>query len=601
MRLFLACLFLLLLPLAPRARAQAARDVFSGHVVAVTAGDTLDVKVGGGWTVTVRLHGIECPDKPRALRETVTRYTARLTLDTDVRVEVRGTATRSVVYGEVYPAGGQDSVNVRLARVGLARWASVYAPDRTDIRAAADGAQRERRGIWGANDGANIVLPPSASEAQKARAEAQKAQATPTPRAIATPAPRVVTSPHPAPKPNKRDKTNKPHPPTHRPTVPTASPSAPLFLPAPFVGALVGFAAALALLFVYALVRALPPTPPRFVALALVAICFGGVGALLAALPTPALSSLLSSPSRGVAGIALPAACLLPATGLLLLRAGIRRLRDASRLRGAAVDPRAAAPGFVKLNGTARSVAGELAASDVGNLPGLFVRETTARYTAETTHGKRLPAPRWQTLRDTMLAVDFELFSTAGDGTGSAVVLAAQDDDVLRATVPARWLPYHVARFYNEIPAAVWQAKPYEGDTRTEVYFVPDGATLTVWGEIAPPTAANQPPQIGGMRLLIVDGAEERAYRAAGVPSVAVCAAVLLLAVLCAAGGVVAATRAGNVGFGATLASLGAAAGIALLLHLKGAAALARGGDRAAWDEYRRGFPGALLAPAVSD
>ena len=580
-------LLLVLLVAARTGRAQNAPSVFSGHVVAVTAGDTMSVRVGGGWIVTVRLHGLESPDKPPALRETVTQYTARLVQDTDVRVEVRGTATRSVVYGEVYPATGGTSVNIMLARNGLAAWASLYAPDRNDIRIAENEAQNERRGIWSVDDGAHILLPPSVARMQKVqRRVLQTLREVPKP-VSPTPIPRAVAA--------------TPH------AIPSSAPASvarplPLVLraplPAPFVVAGIGFIAALMVLTAHAYASHLPRTPRRFAAQCLIALLSGGLCALVAVFPAGTFRTVLGEGRNTV--LPLLATMLLPGIGLLLLRFAAHITRAARRLRGIAVDPRTAAPGFVKLHGTARSLGGDLVASDIGNLPALYVREISARYTVETLQGKRLSAPRWQTLRDTLLGVDFELFSTAGDGTGSAIVLAAQDD-VARPTVPLRWLPYHVARFYNEMPTTVWRTKPYEGDTRTEIYFVPDNAMLTVWGKIATPVAPNSPPQVTGTPLLVVDGAEERAYRAAGIPPVSVYAGIVFFAAGCSIGAGILVLRGGTIASHAAVASLALTTGLLLLRHLRHAAWLARNGDYSHWEEYQHRFPGALFAPAFRE
>jgi hypothetical protein len=197
-----------------------------------------------------------------------------------------------------------------------------------------------------------------------------------------------------------------------------------------------------------------------------------------------------------------------------------RRVRNAPDASGALGTGGPLPAGLARVTGDARS-AGPYARSDIGNLPGLYVREVTARFTAEGDDGRRRPGakPDWRVVRDVTRSVDFLLYSSAGDGTGAALVRAgnnAAPDDASPQPTPAEFLARHVARFYNDIPTDRWPGLPYEGDTRTEVFFVPSGARLTAWGRLAPP-ADNSPhphlaPDPATGVFLVVDGPEERAH-----------------------------------------------------------------------------------------
>ncbi len=597
------------------AHARQTKDAFTGHVVAVTAGDALDVRVGGGWTVTVRFHGVESPSTPRALREAVTRYTSRLVLDTDVRVEVRGTASRSVVYGEVYRVTGGDSINRVLAREGLARWAGTYAASRTDLRDAEAGAKRARRGLWGADDGSNIVLPPAASETSG--------------RPLVKPAPAMTKSAsrqRVAAKPlTKRDgsraATTSPVTPSSHPapgTIPAALP--PFFLP----GGVACFFLALTWLAVYGVLRGLAFGAKRLVCQILLALIAGVGSGLASALPVAALPAAFAG---GAIPVMVPLALALPLLSVFLVCAGMSGVGTITRLRRAAMDPRRAEPGFVKLHGVARTATGEVACSQIGDIPGLYVREVSARYTSEVTNGRRLSSPRWVPVRERAGAVDFTIFSGSGDGTGTALVLAEQDEEAPESLAPGRWLPYHVARFYNEVPTDAWYETAYEGDTRTEVFFVPNGATLTVWGDLYPPAADARAakdklptPRVAADvvtgKVLICDGPEARAYAGRVPRSLPFQISVLLIGVAC--GGIAAglAVRGGMLARECVTAALGAALLALLFVAIRRGAVLALGMEaeattgesdplrrpaHAAWSGFAGGFPGVVIAPAVGD
>ncbi|MBC8141556.1 MAG: thermonuclease family protein [Armatimonadetes bacterium] len=582
--------------------AQRTGDSFRGHVVAVTAGDTLDVRVSGSWTVTVRLHGAECPTTPRALRETATRYTSRLVLDTDVRVEVRGTASRSVVYGEVFPQNGGKSVNTRLVREGLATWAKEYAPTRADLQVAENAAKYAAHGMWGASDGSNVQLPASLADTLRRQARAKSAKTKPVAsRAVkATPKPAVAA-------PLKTSVVAAP------PSVPAESPLIPI------AGGVGTFALTLLALFAHGVSRGLPFGAKRTGAQVSLAFLAGVCGAAAFALPVRGFQSAFAF---GIP-LAVFAAFALPLLAAALLRFGGAVAGQTARLRGEPVDPRTFnTPGFVKLHGIAKRLPGDLPCSDMGDVTGLYVRERTARFTAETNTGARAARPCWVAVRDSTLAAPFELFSSAGDGTGSAVVLCDQDEEQTVQNGSLRWIPYHVARFYNEMPTDKWFAAAYEGDTRTEVFFVPPNATLTVWGTLHAPDPSQTgrdgvpmprlAPDAATGVLLLCDGAEARAYpKASGL----IGTGALVVGLVSAAGAVYAVSVGGSVAVWCAVSALGLA-GIVLLLATVGqGASLARaaGGETqsgetdllrqpatVAWQDYRRTGWGAFIAGAVA-
>jgi hypothetical protein len=168
-------------------------------------------------------------------------------------------------------------------------------------------------------------------------------------------------------------------------------------------------------------------------------------------------------------------------------------------------------------------VAGETSApygtveSLVGRIPGIYIREVTWRYEADpdrVAHGrgrKRVTPHRWVKQMDETRAADFRLT----DDSGSIVV----DGGYPPEAGGARFHPLRVARFYNEIPVEEFFDRPYTGDTRTEVYFIPATANVTVWGRAyrtASPVPDGSERRIGSdaatVGLIIVEENAARVY-----------------------------------------------------------------------------------------
>lgn len=139
-------LFAILLLLSPALLAQS----FTGTVVEVTDGDTLDVN-RGGTVVTVRLHGVDAPEGGQPYGAEATQLATRLSLGKRVSVEVveRDRYGRSV--GVVLLPDGTE-LNADLVRRGLAWWYERYAPDRIELLRLQQEARREERGLWASSD-----------------------------------------------------------------------------------------------------------------------------------------------------------------------------------------------------------------------------------------------------------------------------------------------------------------------------------------------------------------------------------------------------------------------------------------------------------------
>jgi endonuclease YncB( thermonuclease family) len=133
------------IPLAPNAPAAAVGAEFSGLVVAVTDGDTIQA-MRGGKAAKIRLNGIDAPESAQAYGQKAKDYLAALCFGAVVRIAVRDVDRYGRLVGDVYSAKGAW-LNLALVRAGLAWHYKAYSRDRT-LAAAELAARTGRLGLW---------------------------------------------------------------------------------------------------------------------------------------------------------------------------------------------------------------------------------------------------------------------------------------------------------------------------------------------------------------------------------------------------------------------------------------------------------------------
>ena len=496
-RLWLAALSCILLSCClGLSQTAVAQNEFTGRVVGVEAGDRIKVRLDT-WTVTVQLHGIVCPLASPEFVEKSRAYTTRRVDGTLVRVFVRGTGAKQTVYGEVMPETG-GSLNEELVRVGLAIWARQYAPQRTHLGVLEQEAHASNRGVWGDSTGKNVSLP--------ARAVAFSPRSHPTPhpnQKIPTPTPPPSEASLPKPSGPTQATQASPAPviplSSSTPAVATAITASKIGEPNSDVVAVVfafttGTALAL-LLKRYGFDRR------RFLFQFMLALTAGGMFTLLAPLP------LLLSQS-GIRSVQLPGVLLAAVTTALAFAALFWAGRLGRRDRILRTIPQTsildAVPGPVHLRGETSAPQGVIH-STVGGIHGIYIREVVCRYDPGQAKSKSQGMRGWVTLRDETRTADFLLT----DETGTIGVDAAR----------AMFHPLRVARFYNDIPVDTFFDRPYGGDIRIEVFFIPQSAEVSVWGRwyrSAAPDSSQVEERVGSdageMGLVIVEGREGRVY-----------------------------------------------------------------------------------------
>jgi endonuclease YncB( thermonuclease family) len=120
---------------------------FRGTVVSVADGDTIDVRRADGSTVTVRLHGVDCPEKNQPYGQKATAFTRRLVDGDRVTVRVGDMDRYGRYIGAVRLSDGR-SLNEELVAAGMAWWYRRYAPDNTRLRSLEQQAREAERGLW---------------------------------------------------------------------------------------------------------------------------------------------------------------------------------------------------------------------------------------------------------------------------------------------------------------------------------------------------------------------------------------------------------------------------------------------------------------------
>jgi endonuclease YncB( thermonuclease family) len=129
---------------APVAGVVAAEE-FAGRVVGIIDGDTIKV-LRAGRAETVRLQGVDAPEKRQAYGERARRFAADLSFDRTVVVRSTGRDRSARLLGEVVLPDGR-SLNQELVRAGYAWWFRKYSRD-VQLARLEEEARQGRRGLW---------------------------------------------------------------------------------------------------------------------------------------------------------------------------------------------------------------------------------------------------------------------------------------------------------------------------------------------------------------------------------------------------------------------------------------------------------------------
>ena len=120
---------------------------FSGKVIAVKDGDTLKVLRDSTTAVTVRLYGIDCPERGQAFAQKAKQAASVLAFGKTVAVVEKDVDRYGRTVGNVILEDGR-SLNHELVRSGLAWWYRKYAPKDTELETLEKAAREVNAGLW---------------------------------------------------------------------------------------------------------------------------------------------------------------------------------------------------------------------------------------------------------------------------------------------------------------------------------------------------------------------------------------------------------------------------------------------------------------------
>ena len=158
----------------------ASSEVFQGTVVGVADGDTITL-LHDRRPETIRLNGIDAPEKGQAFGERAKQFTAHLTFGQVVKVILRDQDRYGRTVADVHLPDGR-SLNHEVVRGGYAWWFRRYSSD-ASLAALESEARTARRGLWA---DAHPIAPWDWREARR-QAAAGPAAALTAPTSMQTP------------------------------------------------------------------------------------------------------------------------------------------------------------------------------------------------------------------------------------------------------------------------------------------------------------------------------------------------------------------------------------------------------------------------------
>lgn len=140
LRFLIALVALLILP------GQAPASEFSGPVVSVLDGDTIEV-LHSNRAERIRLNGIDCPEKGQAYGKKAKQATSALVFGKEVRLQTFGKDKYGRTIADVLLTDGTN-VNHELAKNGWCWWYRKYAPGDVELEKLEKAAREAKKGLW---------------------------------------------------------------------------------------------------------------------------------------------------------------------------------------------------------------------------------------------------------------------------------------------------------------------------------------------------------------------------------------------------------------------------------------------------------------------
>jgi micrococcal nuclease len=121
------------------------RLILTGKVVGISDGDTFAL-LQGSERITIRLHGIDCPEKNQSFGQNAKMYTSSKIFGKEVVVTALDKDRYGRIVGDVTIGGA--NLNYELVRKGYAWWNRKYAPHDDSLRILEETARKHRLGLW---------------------------------------------------------------------------------------------------------------------------------------------------------------------------------------------------------------------------------------------------------------------------------------------------------------------------------------------------------------------------------------------------------------------------------------------------------------------
>jgi micrococcal nuclease len=115
------------------------------RVIGVKDGDTIECRTISGPPQTIRLSGIDAPEKKQPFGERAKQYTSKTVMGKTVVIETYGRDRYGRIIADVRVRSG--TLNEELVRNGLAWWYQKYSHDRR-LRDAEFFARKQKVGLW---------------------------------------------------------------------------------------------------------------------------------------------------------------------------------------------------------------------------------------------------------------------------------------------------------------------------------------------------------------------------------------------------------------------------------------------------------------------
>lgn len=119
---------------------------FSGHVVGVIDGDTIDAILNGK-TEHIRLNGIDCPERRQAYGQKAKHAASSLVFGKEVTLHTFGKDKYGRTIADVLLRDGTN-INHELVKEGWCWWYRKYAPRDIELEGLETKAREARKGLW---------------------------------------------------------------------------------------------------------------------------------------------------------------------------------------------------------------------------------------------------------------------------------------------------------------------------------------------------------------------------------------------------------------------------------------------------------------------